>query len=141
MSKFLTGSTYFFACYPDFKSHDIDEVEIIETTQFKYQRHLSGQGKCLFQLKKRNSTEEYIQAALIGSCGMAVCNFLVPEFCEEIGLTITDLPQLQPLVDRLDGRHLYLKIIFDSYLLNKAFVLSEEQRLAAYKNYKESRGI
>jgi hypothetical protein len=141
MARHLTGSTYFFSCYPDFNSHDIDEVEIIETEQFKYQRHLSGQGKCLFQLKKRNTVEEYIQAALTGSIGMAICNFLVPEFCEEIGFKITDLHHLQPLVDRLDKKHMYLKFIYDSYLANGAFVLSEEQRIAAYKNYKESRGI
>jgi hypothetical protein len=140
MSRHLTGSTYFFSCYPDFKSHDIDEVEIIETDQFKYQRHLCGQGRCLFQWKKRNSTEEYIQAVLEGSLGMAICNFLIPEFCEEIGFQITDLPKLQPLADRLDKRHEYLNIIFNSYIENNSFSLTEEQRQAAYQNYKESRG-
>jgi hypothetical protein len=135
------GSTYFFSCYDDFKSHDIDEVEIIETADFKYMRHLSGQGKCLFQLKRKETAEEYIQDALKNNLGMTVGKFLIPEFCTEIRLTIEDLPKLQPLIDKLDDRHLYEKIIFESYLENGTFVLTEEQRLAAYKEYKESRGI
>ena len=50
--KILVGSRYFFSCYSDFDSKDIDEVEIIETNEFKYMRQISGMGKCLFQLKK-----------------------------------------------------------------------------------------
>lgn len=140
MSKFLMGSTYFFSEYPDFQSHDIDEIEIIETDNFKYMRHLAGQGKCLFQLKKLNTTEDYINIALKTNLGMAVGKFLIPEFCNEIGFTIEDLPKLKPLVDKLDTGHLYEKIIFESYIKNNSFTLSKEQRNLAYKSYKESRG-
>ena len=71
---------------------------------------------------------------------MVVGKFLIPEFCAEIGLQIEDLPKLLPLVAKLDDNHLYEKIIFESYLKNGAFNLTKEQRLAAYKKYKESRG-
>ena len=141
MAKYLMGSTYFFSQYHDFKSHDIDYIEIVNTSQFNYMRHLAGQGKCLFQLKRKPTTEEYIQDALSTQLGMAVGKFLVPEFCEAINFTITDLPKLQKLIDLLDEKHQYEKIIFDSYLANNAFALTEEQKLAAYKNYKESRGM
>ena len=140
MSKILMGSTYFFSQYRDFKSHDIDEIEIVDTNQFKYIRHLSGQGKCLFQLKRKQTTEEYIQDALNTNLGMVVGKFLIPEFCKAIGFQVSDLAKLQKLVDLLDEKHQYEKIIFDSYLINGSFILTEEQRLAAYKNYKESRG-
>ena len=140
MGKFLIGSRYFFSCFEDFDSKDIDELEIIETDKFKYMRQLSGLGKCLFQLKKYSSKEEYISYALTQSLGMVVGKFLVPEFCEAIGFTIEDLPRMQPLIDKLDDKHKYEKIIFDSYIKNGSFALTNEQREEAYKNYKESRG-
>ena len=140
MGKFLIGSRYFFSCFEDFDSKDIDELEIIETDKFKYMRQLSGLGKCLFQLKKYSSKEEYISYALTQSLGMVVGKFLVPEFCEAIGFTIEDLPRMQPLIDKLDDKHKYEKIIFDSYIKNGSFTLTTEQREEAYKNYKESRG-
>ena len=64
MSKFLMGSQYFFSCYEDFHSKDIDEIEIIEINDFKYIRQLTGKGRCLFQLKKLNNVNDYIEYAL-----------------------------------------------------------------------------
>lgn len=140
MSKFLMGSQYFFSEYPDFQSKDIDELEIVDTGDFKYLRQLSGMGRCLFQLKRQPSTEEYITFALKSSIGMVVGKFLVPEICQAIGFTIEDLPRLQPLIERLDSYHKYEEIIYNSYLENKAFILTPDQRLCAYQSYKESRG-
>ena len=81
MSKILMGSQYFFSCYDDFDSKDVDELEIIETNDFKYMRQLTGKGKCLFQLKKYSSKEEYIDWALKSEIGMVVGKFLIPAFC------------------------------------------------------------
>jgi hypothetical protein len=140
MAKFLMGSQYFFSEYPDFQSKDIDELEIVDTGDFKYLRQLSGMGRCLFQLKRQPSTEEYITFALKSSVGMVVGKFLVPEICQALGFTIKDLPKLQPLINRLDSNHKYEEIIYNSYLENKAFILTSDQRLCAYQSYKESRG-
>jgi hypothetical protein len=135
------GSQYFFSCYDDFKSKDTDEIQIIETDEFKQIRQISGQGKCLFQLKKHNTKDEYIEWALKSNIGMVLGKFLIPEFCAEIGFTVEDLHTLRPLVEKLDDKHMYEAIIYDSYLQNGAFLLTTEQRDAAYKSYKESRGI
>lgn len=140
MSRFLMGSQYFFSCYDDFSSKDIDEIEIIETNEFKYVRQITGQNKCLFQLRKQNSKEDYINFALDSNLGMVVGKFLIPEFCREIGLTIDDLIKLQPLVEKLDNKHRYEEIIFNSYIKNRSFILTDKQRDEAYKSYKESRG-
>lgn len=140
MSKFLMGSQYFFSRYEDFKSKDIDELEIINTDVFKNMRQLTGQGKCLFQLKKQNSKEKYIDYALKTNLGMVIGKFLVPEFCNEIGFTLEDLVKLSPLVEKLDEKHKYEEIIFNSYIENGSFTLTDEQRDRAYKSYKESRG-
>lgn len=140
MSKILMGSQYFFSCYNDFHSKDIDEIEIIETTEFNYVRQLTGCGRCLFQLKKQSKKQDYIDYALQSSLGMVVGKFLIPEFCLEIGMEVNDLIQLRPLIDILDEKHMYEKIIYDSYITNQAFTLTNEQRDKAYKNYKQSRG-
>lgn len=140
MNKFLMGSQYFFSCYDDFDSKDIDEIEIIETNEFNHMRQLTGQGRCLFQMKKHPSKEEYINYALQSTLGMVVGKFLIPEFCEAIGFDINDLPRLKVLIDILDDKHKYEEIIFNSYVENGSFNLTDEQRERAYKSYKESRG-
>jgi hypothetical protein len=133
------GSQYFFSCYGDFESKDIDELELIETTEFKYLRQRSGQGKCLFQLKKQSCKENYINQALQSPIGMTIGKFLIPEFCAAIHFTIEDLHRLEALINKLDDKHKYEAIIFNSYLENSSFTLTEEQRLRAYESYKESR--
>ena len=70
---------------------------------------------------------------------MAAGKFLVPEFCKEIGSTVEDLPKLAPLISNLDTKHEYEKIIFDSYIQNGDFVLTQEQRDKAYESYKIAR--
>lgn len=140
MSKILMGSQYFFSCYTDFSSKDIDEIEIIETKDFNNVRQITGQGRCLFQMKRFPSKEGYIEYALQSRLGMVIGKFLVPEFCKAIGFTVEDLPRLKALIDRLDDKHRYEEIIFDSYINNGSFTLTDEQRTRAYKSYKESRG-
>lgn len=141
MNKILIGSQYFFSCYDDFNSKDIDELEIVETNEFKQIRQITGRGKCLFQLRRHNTKDEYIAWALQSELGMVVGKFLVPEFCDQIGFTVEDLPQLKPLINKLDKKHMYEKIIYNSYINNGLFSLTNEQRNAAYKSYKESRGV
>lgn len=140
MSKILMGSQYFFSCYDDFKSKDIDEIEIIETNDFKYQSQLTGQGRCLFRLRKQPNKEDYINYALQSSVGMVIGKFLVPEFCELIGFTWEDLSLLNSLIAKLDEKHMYEKIIYESYIENRALTLTQEQKDRAYQSYKTTRG-
>lgn len=133
------GSQYFFSCYEDFKGKDIDEIQIIETNEFSNMRQLTGKGKCLFQMKRHANKNKYIEWALSSNLGMVVGKFLVPEFCKEIGFEVDDLPRLKPLIDILDEKHKYEKIIYDSYIKNGAFVLTDEQRYQAYQSYLATR--
>ncbi|MBR2871498.1 MAG: hypothetical protein IKB98_09045 [Clostridia bacterium] len=137
--KILIGSRYFFDCYEDFNGKDIDELELIDTAEFSQVRQITGQGRCLFQLKRHARTQEYIDWAVKSKIGMVVGKFLVPEFCQEIGFTINDLPKLQVLIDRLDDKHKYEEIIYNAYLYNGSFTLTQSQRDGAYQSYKESR--
>jgi hypothetical protein len=72
---------------------------------------------------------------------MVLGKFLIPEFNEKIGFTIEDLPRMKPLIEKLDDKHKYEELIFNSYIKNNAFTLTSRQREQAYKSYKESRGI
>lgn len=140
MKKILIGSKYFFSRYPDFNGKDIDEIELVSTAEFAQMRQITGRGRCLFQMKRHATTQEYIDWAVKSSVGMVIGKFLVPEFCAEIGFTVADLPKLKVLLGRLDDKHKYEEIIYNSYLENGSFILTSEQRDKAYKSYKKSRG-
>ena len=139
MASILIGSKYFFSGYRDFVSKDTDIIQLLDTVQFAQMRQITGNHKCLFQMKRHKTKDEYIEWALKSKIGMVVGKFLVPEFCTEIGFTVDDLPKLQVLIDRLDAKHKYEEIIYNSYLENGSFTLTNEQRDRAYKSYKESR--
>ena len=72
---------------------------------------------------------------------MAVGKYLIPEFCNQIGFTVEDLPKVKSLLTKLDDKHKYEEIIYNSYITNGSFTLTQEQRDEAYKLYKESRGV
>lgn len=137
----IIGSTYFFSRYPNFESKDVDELQIIETNEFNHMRQITGQGKCLFLLKRQPSKEEYINWALKSKIGMVIGKFLIPEFCNEIGFTVADLPRLRPLIDKLDDLHKYEEIIFNSYLENGSFELTDGQLNRAYESYTKTRKL
>lgn len=137
----LMGSTYFFKEYTGFSPHDTDLWEIIETSDFKVVRTIRGQGKDYFQFRKQPTTQTYIDIALQSNLPMVVGKFLIPEFCKEIGFTIKDLSKLKPLIDKLDEKHKYEEIIYNAYLANGDFVLTQTQRDQAYESYKKTRNL
>lgn len=56
---------------------------------------------------------------------MQLGKFLVPTFIEAIGFTIDDLKKLQPLLDNLDDKHKYEKVIYNTYIQNNDFTLTD----------------
>lgn len=136
--RYLVGSKYFFNSYPDFVPHDTDYIDLLDTNEFKFKRVIRGMGNDIIQLKLKPK-DEIIAQALNEKLALVVGKFLVPEFNAGIGFTIEDLPKLQPLIDRLDKKHLYEKIIYEAYLENNSFTLTDAQRDAAYAEYKKYR--
>lgn len=131
----LVGSNTFFKDIKGFNSKDIDILELVgDTANFKYQRQFRFKDKCVFQWKKM-SPEKFIEVTLSNNTPMEIGKFLIPDFIKEIGFTIEHLKQLKPLVDNLDDKHKYEKVIFDSYILNNDFILNDEQLQNAYKIY------
>ena len=140
-NKFLVGSKYFFKNYPDFKSKDEDWL-IIEysSKDYKTKMHINGKGLCIFKWKLLPPSK-YVELLLEGDLPMEIGKFLVPEVCEFIHFRIQHLKKLYPVIKKLDEKHSYQRIIFDSYIENNKFELTEEQRLKAYEEYKRTRNL
>lgn len=135
----LIGSNYFFKNIPEFKSKDVDLIELINSPKdFKYVSHIHFKNKCIFKWRKMNP-KQFIEITLKRNFPMEIGKFLIPEFCQQIGFTIEHLKQLKSLIDNLDDKHKYEKIIFDSYVSNNGFILTDSQILEAYKEYKKYR--
>jgi hypothetical protein len=136
---FLVGSTYFFNVYDDFNSKDLDILELIHNPkEFSHKIQITGQGKCIFKWR-RMSADAYIRITNRSTLPMEVGKFLVKELCEEINFTIEHLKKLKDIFDKLDDKHKYEKVIFDAYIENNDFYLTDEQRLKAYEEYKKYR--
>ena len=135
----IVGSTYFFKDIEGFSSKDIDILELVDKPiGFKISYQLIKYGKCLFKWKKM-SPKQFIKITLQRNCPIEIGKFLVPEFCKEIGFTIEHLSRLKSLVEKLDDKHKYESIIFNSYIKNNDFKLTQEQLLESYNEYKKYR--
>lgn len=131
----LVGSNAFFKNIKGFKSKDIDILELIDNpVGFEYCRQFKFKDKCVFQWKNMD-IEDFINIELTYNTPMSICKFLVPEFVKFKCVTIEHLKKLQPLVDKMDDKHLYLKTIYDAYIFNNDFYLTDGQLDEAYKIY------
>ena len=139
--QFIVGSQAFFKQYPDFIPGDIDIVEFEDDPKL-YKNFMQirkrDKTKCIFKWRKM-SVNEFVEYSLKTKLPMEVGKFLVPEVAEYVGFTIDDLKQLSSVIDRLDEKHSYEKIIFDSYIQNDGYYLNDEQRFKAYQEYKQFR--
>ena len=143
IQKFKMGSSYFFDIYDDYKLKDNDELHIVDEFIFPNKvcmnmRRFDGNDIFIF---KNTGKQEYINDVYESGVNMKVGKFLIPEFNKYINFTIDDLKSLQPIFDNMDEKHTYERVIFESYLKNGDFFLTDEQRREAYKEYKRSRGL
>lgn len=141
IKRIIIGSRAFFSVYEDFKSKDTDVIAIMDTFfpgKNSMNMKLPKEGEDVF-LYRNLDKEGFINDTLSSGLPMRAGKFLVPEFIDYIGLTIDDLQLLRPMFEEMDEKHKYEKIIFDSYVKNNSFTLTDEQRMKAYEVYKESR--
>jgi hypothetical protein len=85
------------------------------------------------------SVAEFIDITLKTECPMEAGKFLVKEVAYIIGMKIEDLKQLRPVFEKMDPKHEYEKIIFESYIQNNDFILTENQKLKAFESYQAAR--
>lgn len=139
--RFRVGSRAFFEGMPGFKSGDSDYVEFEDHPKLYknvIQFRAKGKNRCLFKWR-RMPPDEFIEYTLNSKLPMEIGKFLVPEVAEFIGFTIEHLKRLAPVVGRLDEKHRYEKVIYDAYIENGSFYLTDEQRNKAYREYARTR--
>lgn len=135
----IVGSKAFFENVDGFAPKDTDVLILVdEPVGFKNCRQFTFKNKCVFEWRNM-SIDEFIDIELANNTPMSICKFLVPEFIELKGVTIEQLKRLQPLVDIMDDKHKYLSVIYNSYLANNGFYLTDEQLSNAYNEYKKYR--
>ena len=139
IKEFKIGSSIFFDSYSDYTQKDIDILAITDLSLFgKQMMNMKLKEKDIFFMCiEENSV--MIDKTLESGVNMRAGKFLSPEFAEYIGLTIEELKRLKPMFDEIDDKHRYEKVIFDSYVENNGFFLTDEQRLRAYDEYKRER--
>lgn len=141
--QFLCGSQYFFKDYEDYKIHDTDYVIIDDELEKDYKHIYDKETKTDYFYWKKMSSEEYIKYNEKVKFALDIATFLMKECNEYLNFTIKDLKRLSFLVDKLEQhvgpKYNYYKIIYESYIENNSFILTEEQRLKAYNEYKKYR--
>lgn len=137
---FKMGSGYFFSCFDDYKVKDIDELCIMDTfPDIKTNvLNMKMNGKDVFFYRNMDKYG-FISDVRDTKVPMKAGKFLIPEFNEFIGLTIDDLALLKDVFSKMDDKHSYEKIIFNSYLENGGFYLTDKQKERAYEEYKKAR--
>lgn len=138
MPEFLTGSKAFFSDYKDFQPHDTDVVKF-NPNQNHAITYIEKIGHTTF-VWKYNKAQDIIDYLLNKYKFPNACNMLlIPDIIKEVGMTFDKLPQLKPLIDKLDDRHKYIEVIYNAYLENGKFELTKEQLDSAYEEYKRER--
>lgn len=139
MTNILVGSRAFFSGVDGFKSDNRNFIKFVTNrAPLRMESKLSVHGNIVYRLL-REPASVMIQKAIESGNGLLFGNFLVPAFAKEIGLTIDELKKLHPLATVLDSKHRYQTIIFNYYLENGAFSLTDEQRAEAYDAYLSAR--
>ena len=136
---FIIGSSAFFSGMEGYVPKDIDELNIMDEFPF-YFNVLNGRknGRDVFFYRNMNK-EDFIKDTLKSGVTLRAGKFLVPEFAEYLGMTIRDLRKLHSFFNRMDEKHRYEGVIYRAYLENGDFYLTDEQRQAAYDEYKKAR--
>lgn len=137
--KIQVGSKAFFSQYEDFEPRDNDFVEIHDDADLDFWV-TNEDGEHIFHFKRMGKIEFIdFECNRARKFPLVVSKFIVPELIEHFGINLEDLFICISLFNNIDRRHQYVKFIFECYLKNSDFILTDEQRDEAYCLYKEAR--
>lgn len=134
--RFRVGSSYFFGEGADFDEVAFEEEPKLYKNVMQFRK--KDRSRCIF-LWRKMTADEFVEYTLNSRLPMEVGKFLVPEVAEYLGITLDHLKKLEPVIERLDDKHKYEQIIYQSYMQNGGFFLTDEQRHSAYIEYKKER--
>lgn len=138
-TKIQVGSRAFFSKYEDFEPNDNDFVEIHDVADIDFWV-TKEDGEHIFHFR-RMEKNDFIAFEFHRSknLSMIVSKFVVPEIVEFFEITLEDLIPFIEIFKHIDRKHKYVKYIFECYLDNANFTLTDKQRDEAYRLYKEER--
>lgn len=135
--RFIVGSKVFFG-----ELIISEDILIIEDNPqgYKHYTQCAENGNVIYKWARKTKEDFLDYAKRERAYALEFGKFLVPEFAEELGLTIADLADLYEFYKgKIDEKHAYQKTITEAYITNGVFSLTDEQRNEAYKVYKEAR--
>jgi hypothetical protein len=139
IKQFKIGSSAFFSGVEGYNGKNSDTLLIEkDPVGFKTWRESSGQSVVIAEWKEMGK-DEFIEATLSFGKPELAGKFLIPEFAEWFQMAIDDLKKLDNLFSKMEGKQAYLKKIYEYYIENGKFELSEEQKKDAYSVYEEHR--
>lgn len=139
MKTFLIGSKAFFSGFDDFVPVDTDILIFDDEPDYEISKSYMDGNTHYVRWDGRMSKRELIDFHKYLYTGRYIQKFLVPEVVEYLGLTIEELKEMDNLIKYLDDQHTYIKIVYDSYIENNGFFLTDEQLQAAYDEYNRKR--
>ena len=138
--KFKIGSAVFFDKLPGYETVDNDWLAIMDSfIPGKIMMNVKLYNDDIFFYRNNLSKYDLIEDTFKSNVPMRVGKFLVPEFAKYIEFTIDDLKQFDDIFNQLDDKHKYEKVIYESYIENNDFILTDEQLNKAYDEYKKYR--
>lgn len=138
--KFKIGSAAFFDKLPGYETVDNDWLAIMDSfIPGEIMMNVKLYNDDIFFYRNNLSKYDFIEDTFKSNVPMRVGKFLVPEFAKYIEFTIDDLKQFDDIFNQLDDKHKYEKIIYESYIENNDFILTDEQLNKAYDEYKKYR--
>jgi len=141
LKEFIVGSKVFFAQKPDYMVHDSDKICIVDRFPSVYKHscmHMQLDGDDVF-MYEQNDKEWFINDILDSATPMKAGKFLIKEFADYLNFTVKDLKRLENVFNIIDPKHKYEKIIYDAYIKNDGYFLTDEQLNNAYEIYKKER--
>lgn len=139
MKQILVGSNAFFKNIKEYQINDKDYLILVDDPKdFKIRKEIYLRGIDKFYYKK-DTPVKMIQHAIESNDPMVVGKFLVKEVAEEIGLKPQDILPLKYLIDKVDKKHLYQIILFNSIIENNSFDLTNEQIIESFNVYQNAR--
>lgn len=140
--KFLVGSQYFFGDMPGFESKDCDYVVFVdEPLLFRNVMNIKGgknKNDDVFFWRKM-PPEEFVKVTIKSGTPMQIGKFLVKEVARHLNFNINHLKKFSKFIKYMDKEHMYEKVIFDFYIENNAFFLTDKQKEIAYEAYKKGK--
>ena len=142
-TEYTVGSRAFFTGMDGFSPKDSDRLILVDDASdcglpITTHSEMRLKGNCYF-FYKRLSKDEMIDNCIKSKDPIVVGKFLVPSVAKDLGMTVDDLRRLEDIISLLDEAHTYEKIIFQAYLENNDFSLTDEQRQEAFREYNKNR--